>query len=239
MIPLRSSAFRGALIIATAALGLGACEPMTEARVKAYLMENPERLEVIAREVQIEAQARALAEAEARIPAVREALEHDPRDHVANPGGSITVVEFFDYQCGYCKRAMPALMDMIESNPDVRFVFKEFPILSNEARVAAAVALAAKSEGQYLMVHQKLYASPTLDGQQINRILVEEGLDPAAMAEVASSAAVADHLADIRELATTIGFGNATPTFIVDGKIVLGANMEALTAAIAAARARG
>ncbi len=57
----------------------------------------------------------------------RQALERDPRDFVANPNGTITVVEFFDYRCGYCKVAAPQIVELIRKNPDVRFVFKELP----------------------------------------------------------------------------------------------------------------
>jgi thiol-disulfide isomerase/thioredoxin len=93
----------------------------------------------------------------------RQALERDPRDFVANPNGSITVVEFFDYRCGYCKLAAPQIVELIQKNPDVRFVFKDFVIFGHDSEVAARMVLGAKDQGKSIELHKRLMAEKSLD----------------------------------------------------------------------------
>jgi protein-disulfide isomerase len=78
----------------------------------------------------------------------RQALERDPRDFVANPNGSITVVEFFDYRCGYCKLAAPQIVELIQKNPDVRFVFKDFVIFGTTPRWRRAWSWAPRTRAR-------------------------------------------------------------------------------------------
>ena len=176
------------------------------------------------------------------LAANRRALEADPRDPVAGaPNGAVTVVEFFDYRCGYCKVAAPEIVKLIEREKDVRFVFKEFPILPDaNGRIgvserAARLALAAKDSGKYLEIYRDLMAERALDDAAIARIASKHGLDPAALARAGQNPAVDEHLADIHELATKLNVAG-TPAFIVGNTVVPGADLEALRAAIAEAR---
>jgi protein-disulfide isomerase len=115
-----------------AAFSLTACQKAEDAafgaKVHAYLMAHPEVLREA--EVKLQQNDRVAAQKASTdaIAKYRGQLERDSRDFVANPGGKITVVEFFDYRCGYCKLAAPQVVELIQQNPDVRFVFKEFPI---------------------------------------------------------------------------------------------------------------
>src|SRR5687768_3884100 len=128
-------------------LALSACnkpaeaDPAFGAKVRAYLLEHPEVIEeavVKLRQKQMLEQAKASA---STVSKYRQQLERDPRDVVINPNGEFTVVEFFDYRCGYCKVVAPEVVKLIQENPDVRFVFKEFPIFGEVSDSAAKLAL--------------------------------------------------------------------------------------------------
>jgi len=168
----------------------------------------------------------------------RQALERDPRDPViGNPNGAVTVVEFFDYRCGYCKSVAPELITMIQREGDVRLVLKEFPILADAAtgRIgvserAARLALAADQAGKYLPVHRALMAERALDDADIRRIAQAHGLNAAPATPGADG-----HLGAVQQLAEQVGV-NGTPAFIVNGRMISGADLDGLRAAIAAAR---
>ena len=114
---------------------------------------------------QAKAEADADAKAKTALPALRAALERDPRDFVANPDGKITVTEFYDYRCPHCINIAPKVVDLIQRHPDVRFVFKEMPIFGATSEHAARAALAAKAQGKdYVGLYEAICAparSPT------------------------------------------------------------------------------
>jgi protein-disulfide isomerase len=208
-------------------------------RIHAYLLRHPEVVEEAYNKAQEQKQARAEADAEKTLLSHKADLENDPRDFVANPKGKITVVEFFDYRCPYCKAALPALMDLIQKNPDIRFVFKEFPILPDAdgkvgiSKRAAEAAIAAQAAGKYLKVHDALMSAKPLDDVGIDNTLTANGIDKAKA--LAPSAAIDKRLQDIHDLALSIGV-TGTPSFVVGDKTVPGADMEGLEAAIDLAR---
>src|SRR5690349_3340447 len=115
-----------------AALSLAGCQKAEDAafgqRVRAYLLQHPEVIREAVNKLAENDRIAAAKAASESMNKYRAQLERDPRDFVANPDGKITVVEFFDYRCGYCKLAAPEVVKLIQENPDVRFVFKEFPI---------------------------------------------------------------------------------------------------------------
>src|SRR4051812_24276348 len=116
---LRASLFPAA---ALAALALSACQPADDAafgkKVHAYLMAHPEVIREAANKLAENERMASLKASTDAIGKYRGQLERDPRDFVANPNGKITVVEFFDYRCGYCKLAAPQIVSLIEQNPD-------------------------------------------------------------------------------------------------------------------------
>jgi protein-disulfide isomerase len=246
---LRASLIAAALAASTLTLaGCSEARSDDEAfgqRVRAYLLENPEVLEeAIVRLDQKRAEAAKVSQTKG-LAASRQALERDPRDPVlGNPKGAVTVVEFFDYRCGYCKIVAPEVIKLLESEKDVRFVFKELPILpDSDGRLgvserASRVALAANKQGRYLPVHRDLMAEKSLNDAGIERVLRRHGLDPAALARAGSTPAVDDHLSDNQELARKLGI-QGTPAFVVGDQVIPGADPDALRAAIAAARAGG
>ena len=229
---------------ALAAAALGGCQQSDDAafgpKVKAYLMAHPEVLKAALQNLQDkddqdEAKAEAAADKKARalLPSLRAALEHDPRDFVANPAGKVTVTEFYDYRCPHCINIAPKVVALIRQQPNVRFVFKEMPIFGPTSEHAARVALAAKAQGKdYVGLYSALMAQHGLGDDDVDRIAREKGVDLGKLpaAESADSA----QIADVAKLATQLGI-DGTPGFVVGDAIIHGEDYDALTAAIAKA----
>ena len=221
-----------------AALPSAGCsaEPASDAafgaRVRAYLLAHPEVLKEALAKLQAREEAQEAATATQAIASHRAALERDGRDAVGgNPAGRVTVTEFFDYRCPYCKVAAPALPAFLKAHPDVRLVYKEFPILSQASEDAAKLALAAKLQGRYEPVHRALMKAPQLDAASTEAILRDNGVDVARARADAASPAVSKQVEDVRALARTLGV-NATPTFIVGSRLTNGWSPEELDAAV-------
>ncbi len=226
---------------AVSALALAACGPPKPdkafgEKVRAYLLENPEVLVEVSAKLQAKQVAQAAEKSKGAISKYRQALERDPRDFVANPNGAITVVEFFDYKCGYCKLAAPEVIALIQQNPDVRFVFKDFVIFGHDSEVAARTVLGSKDQGRSIELHKRLMAEKSLDEAAVTRIAQEVGIDLAKARAVGGSAATSQHLADTHALATALAI-EGTPAFLVGDTMIAGADMRALKLAIDQARA--
>jgi protein-disulfide isomerase len=224
-----------------AALSLMGCGPAKAdkafgEKVRAYLLENPEVLVEVSAKLQAKQAAEKAHSARGAIAKYRQALERDPRDFVANPNGAITVVEFFDYRCGYCKLATPAIVDLIQKNPDVRFVFKDFVIFGHDSEAAARMVLGARDQGKTIELHKRLMAEKSLDEAGVMRIAQEVGIDVAKARAAGATPTTTQHLADTRALAETLAV-EGTPAFFVGDTVIAGADMNALKLAIEQARA--
>jgi protein-disulfide isomerase len=232
---------RAALAL-SAVLALSACQqqPSPDAafgeKVRAYLLEHPEVLEEVALKLNEKKQAEAIRASTAAIDKNRAALERDPRDFVANPNGSVTVVEFYDYRCGYCKVVAPEVTKLIQENPDVRFVFKELPIFGEVSDTAARLALTPAVKAKGIEVYNRWMADKGLTEAALDRHLREAGIDPAAARAAAQSPQITQHLADNEALARSLGI-QGTPAFIVGDTLIPGADVNALRAAISQAKA--
>jgi protein-disulfide isomerase len=227
------------LPLALASVGLAAGGEPDKAfgdKVRAYLLAHPEVLMEVSAKLQEKEAAATQAKAQGAIAAHRQAIERDPRDFVANPGGSVTVTEFFDYRCGYCKLAAPEVLKLIAANPDVRFVFKEFVIFGRESEDAARLVMGAQAQGKTLDLHRRLMAEKSVDDPAILRIAREAGVDIAKAEAAGGSAAVTQQLQDIHTLATTLAI-QGTPAFIVGDTMIAGADLPALKRAIDEAKA--
>lgn len=220
-------------------LALAACDRTDDAfgeKVRAYLIENPEVIEEAVQALGKKRETEAAQAATSAIEAHRAALEQDPRDFVANPNGTITVTEFFDYRCGYCKIAATEMAGIIEQNPDVRVVFKEFPIFGEQSDETAAIMLTDLAKPKTLELHERLMAEKSLDDAALDRHLRAVGIDPAAARKAAQAPAIQQQLVDTHELAASLGI-NGTPAFVIGNRLISGADMEAVKAAITAAQA--
>ena len=200
--------FRAALA-ATALISLSACAPKADEafgqKVRAYLLEHPEVIEEAVQKLQEKRVAEAANLAKAGLVKHRAALERDPRDFVANPNGKITVVEFFDYRCGYCKLAAPEIVKLIEENPDVRFVFKEFPIFGEVSDTAAKIALTPQGKAKGLELYKAWMGEKALDEAALDRTLTQAGVDPAQARKAAADPAIARQILDTRALLGATG----------------------------------
>jgi protein-disulfide isomerase len=229
------------LAVLCAALSLAACQRADDAafgqKVHAYLMAHPEVIREAAAKLTENERLAAIKASTDAIDKYRGQLERDPRDFVANPNGKITVVEFFDYRCGYCKLAAPQVVALIEQNPDVRFVFKEFPIFGEVSDTAAKVALTRQAKVKGVELYKTLMAEKALDDAALDRHLAEAGVDPVAARKDAQHPLIARQLLDTHALAEALRI-DGTPAFIVGNTMIPGADMAALRAAIAAAKAK-
>jgi protein-disulfide isomerase len=207
-------------------------------KVVAYLADHPGAIQEGIDAYRDKQHAQMLKTAAVAIVGHRQQLQADSRDFVANPGGRITVVEFFDYRCPYCKADQAALQGLIANDKDIRFVFKEYPVIpDSDGRIgvslrAAEAALAAKRAGKYLPVHDALMSAPDIDDDAIHRILLQNGVDPS---QVATDGKDLDQLADARKLGLDVHVAG-TPTFIVGDTLVDTSSMPQLAAAIEQAR---
>jgi protein-disulfide isomerase len=200
-------------------------------------MAHPEVIREAAEKLSQNERMAALKASTDAIDKYRGQLERDPRDFVANPNGRITVVEFFDYRCGYCKLAAPEVVSLIEQNPDVRFVFKEFPIFGEVSDTAAKVALTRQAKAKGVELYKTLMAEKALDDAALDRRLAAVGIDAAAARKDAQHPLIERQILDTHALAEALKI-EGTPAFIVGNTMIPGADLAALKAAIAAARAK-
>ena len=205
-----------------------------------YLLAHPEVIEDAIRALQTKRDAEA---ALAQNKAVEEnrALIFDSANQavLGNPKGTVTLVEFFDYNCPYCRRAVPDMTALIESNPDLRMVLKEFPILSEGSVAAARVAIAIQkiAPAKYLAFHDGLMSRPgQADEQSALDVAGKLGLDVDALKAAAAASDVTDNLKEVHQLAQLLGI-NGTPAYVIGKEVIAGAaGYDALQAKVAAVR---
>lgn len=194
--------------------------------VKDYLMSNPE---VIMDSLNKWRQDQAIAQQKQAAEGLRNNMEKlvgDKESPVAgNPNGDVTVVEFFDYNCGYCKRSLTTVQQVIAKDKNIRFVFKEFPILSESSEMMARAAIAVNriAPEKYFDFHSALMkVSGKKDEAAVLAMVTELGLDADKVKEEMKSQAVSDLIARDRKLAQDIGI-RGTPAFVVGEELAPGA----------------
>ena len=192
--------------------------------VRDYLLANPEVIEEAFQLLRAKREAEERVRIQAAIGANSEALVAHPMSPVSgNANGDVTVVEFFDYQCGFCKRALPAMENLLLTDREVRVVWKEFPILGPVSGIAARAAMASELQGKYLPFHLALMAAPgKLTEQSVFEIAGKTGLDIARLRRDMNDPSIEAYLGETRKLAEAIGI-RGTPAFVVGGTLVRGA----------------
>ena len=192
--------------------------------IRDYLLKNPEVL-IEAMEV-LEARRKEITLARQRdvIAANRPALFEDKNSFaVGSAEADVTVVEFFDYRCPYCKRSLSTVMTTIERDPNVRVVFKEYPILGEDSVIAARAAIASMRQGKYLEYHNALMRTRgKLDQAAVLQVAAEVGLDTKTLQTDMNRREVSDIISANRSLAQTLGV-TGTPAFIIGDTLVPGA----------------
>ena len=225
---------RWVLIAASVALlGVGGWfggRAAVERIVHDYILEHPEILPQAMENLQ-------QRQAGEQLAAVRQTVETPfPGAVMGNPQGSVTLVEFTDFACGYCRQSLPDVKQLIAGNPDLRIVIRELPIISPHSTDAARWALAAAEQGKYSPFHDALFAAGQLDPQVIEAVAKEVGLDMERAAKVASSPTVEQEIQRNLDLASRLGF-SGTPSWIAGNRLIAGAvGLDQLSQAVAEAR---
>lgn len=212
-----------------------------EAIVHDYIMAHPDVIIDSLRAYEAARRAEEEKGATEALAANRQMIERDPAAPFAgNAEGDVTVVEFFDYQCGYCKRAFPVVQEILKTDAKVRYVFKEFPILGPESVTAAKAALAVWTiaKDKYLAFHSSLMQlRGGLSEERIMEAAKGVGVDAGRLRTAMAEPAIEDTLRGNLELGRKINV-NGTPAFIIGGRLVPGAmDLEHMRKEIAAARA--
>jgi protein-disulfide isomerase len=192
--------------------------------VKDFLLKNPEVLVDVQAALEAKLEKEQSEKLQKFMAENAKDIYRNPQSPVAgDPNGDITVVEFFDYNCGYCKRGLPEVQKLINSDKKVRFVFKELPILSKGSEEAARGALAARQQGKYWEFHQAML---TIKGQanEAAALKIAEGLalDMAKFKADMAGDVVKAELDGMKALAKKMGI-SGTPHFLVGDKSIPGA----------------
>jgi protein-disulfide isomerase len=194
--------------------------------IRAYLLENPEVLVEAMNELQARRDAKAAQDDVAMVQNNKAAIFQDANSWVGgNPDGDITVVEFVDYRCGYCRKAHEEVAELVKSDGNIRFVLKEFPILGEQSLESSKFAIAVRmlyGDAAYAKAHDTLI---TLRGdataQTLARVASDLGHDPDAVAAQMEKPEVMAIIQANHALGTTMQI-NGTPTFVVDKTMVRG-----------------
>ena len=166
-----------------------------------------------------------------------DSLFNDKADPIlGNPNARIKIVEFLDYNCGYCRAATPVLKDFLTKNPDVAIIVKEYPVINQNSRPLAAFALGAAQAGQYEAVHYALMTEHVGSEAEMTTLLGTLGLDPATVRANAASPQVKAHIDKILQLGADLGI-TGTPTFVIGDTVIDGAKLDELEKAVKASRA--
>lgn len=198
-----------------------------EGVVRDYLLKNPAVIREAMQVLQAREEAEKQAAASQAMKQYRaELLQNADSPVGGNPKGDITIVEFFDYNCGYCKRVAPTVAAVLRNDPNVRVVYKEFAILGPQSIVAARAALAAKRQGKYHEFHVALMSAEQADENSVAATARALGLDYAQLVKDMADPAIEEQLERNYRLATAIGI-NGTPAFVIGDRLVPGAVDEA------------
>lgn len=206
--------------------------------VRQYILENPE---IIAEAIENLRERERLAQEQAQRHALqmsRAQLYDNPlTPEYGNPKGDAVVVEFFDYQCGYCKRVFPTFMNVIESDKNIRVIWKELPILGPVSRFAARAAMAADRQDKYFEYHVALMQMRgRLTEKRVMETAKSVGLDMKRLIQDMGAPEIDRYLDETLQLAEALGI-NGTPAFLIGDRVVPGAvDEDQLRAIIAESR---
>lgn len=219
-----------ALVAGFAGAGLWSVSGLDDSRTRQYLLSNPELLPEtmdVLRERQMMA----------AIEPVRDELETPfPGAVLGNPQGSITLVEFSDYACTYCRQSLADVNGLIAANPDLKVVIREYPILSPASAGAARMALAAAQQGKFAAFHHAMFEQGQVTNETIESAAIAADVDLDQARAAISLGQFEGHLQNNIYLAQSLGF-TGTPSWIVGEQWLNGAvGAEALAQAIADAR---
>lgn len=187
-----------------------------EAVVHDYILENPELLPEAMENLQRKQNA-------SQLSGIRSEVETPfPGAVLGNPKGTVTLVEFSDYACGYCRHSVDDVKKLVAENPDLRVVIREFPILSPESAAAARMALAAAEQGKFAAFHDAMFAAGQPGPDTIDAAARKAGVDLAKAKEAIASPRIKAEISRNLDMARQLGF-NGTPSWIAGDQLIPGA----------------
>jgi len=196
--------------------------------IREYLLAHPEVLQEALSELENRQNAAELEKARSAVKENATLIYASPRNvTLGNPQGDVTIVEFFDYNCGFCKKAMADMNDLIKNDPKLKFVLKEFPVLGEgsvqAAQVAVAVRMQDKTGKKYAEFHQKLLCGRgAADKARALAVAKEVGMNMAQIDKDLAGPEVKASIEESMKLAQALGL-NGTPSYIVGPDVVVGA----------------
>jgi protein-disulfide isomerase len=195
-----------------------------ERRVRAYILKNPDVILEALQLIERREQASQGDEIKRLIVAWRDEIFHDPASPISgNPQGDVTVVEFFDYNCPYCRRVAPMLAEAEKADPNLRFVYKEWPILGPNSTFAARAALAAVKQGKYGAFHKAMMgASGVVNEGKVIEIAKAAALDVARLKKDMDDPEIKGMIERNHALAAALRI-TGTPSFVIGDQVVRGA----------------
>jgi protein-disulfide isomerase len=215
-------------------------QPALDQAIEQYIRSHPEVIEQALQSLEVTRQEEERLRVVQAVATHQEELLRDPASPVSgNLNGDVTVIEFFDYRCGYCKRAASAVTQLQRDDPGVRVVYKDFPILGEPSIFGARAALAAREQGKHQAFHEALLASDNeLTKEEVFAIAQRVGLDVKKLDGDLQASERQTALDRNRALATLLGI-SGTPGFVVGGDVHPGAlDLTRLKALVAKARTK-
>jgi protein-disulfide isomerase len=206
-----------------------------------YLMKNPQFLIEVLKAAQEKAKEAKAEDARQAIAAKHDELSRDPGSPVGgNPKGDVTIVEFFDYSCPYCKQVEPQIEALLKEDRKIRIVYKEFPVLGEGSVYASSMALAAVKQGKYAAFHDAMIATKGhATEEMVLKVAADVGIDVVKAKTTMNAPEVQDILKRNYALAESLEI-NGTPAFVIGNVLVPGATtVEHLKQLVADARKPG
>lgn len=240
---LASTALLTFATFSTAQAGSFTPEQKTEIQdlIRSYLLENPELLREMATKLEAnDKQAEEEMRGKALSTLAPEIFKTASDPSIGNPKGDVTIVEFMDYNCGWCKKSMGEVSTLLKADDKLKVVFKEFPIFGEHSEYAARAALAAAKQNKYWELHQAMFSH---EGQVttdfVNQLAEGLGLDMAKLKTDIESKEIGEHIAANMQLGKQLAI-NGTPAFIIDDQVHGGyLPLDGMVASVAEVRAKG
>lgn len=202
-------------------------DDITEERIKELVLEaireNPGIVFEAAQIFEKQKQANQAVVAAQVLQTEQATLKNDPNAPVlGNPDGDVTMVEFFDYNCPYCRRVKPEMEALLAADANVRVVYREWPILGEGSVFAARAALASRNQGKYEEFHWAMMElKQRAEEASVLRIAEDIGLDIAQLRRDMDAPEVEEHIQTSMRLAQSLGF-NGTPSFVIGDRLAPG-----------------
>jgi len=212
-----------------------------EGLIHDYLIAHPEVLQEMVQKLDAQQKQAAADTRNTTLSSASKDIYHNELDGIAgNPKGDVTIVEFMDYNCGWCRKSIKEMQSVVTKDKNVRVVLKEFPIFGEGSEYAARAAMASVKQGKYWAFHQALFAQKgQVDATVTDAVAKSVGLDVTKMKEDMKSPDIDANINKTRELADQLQF-TGTPGFIVGDQVFPGyEEQDKILATIASTRANG